>query len=111
MQDGKAAMKTVISLVPLCAVCGVAILACSAATPVATEQLDAGGTKQSDGQAAVPAEAATDSLHTIAGKIIVVNEAIGIGDLRICFDEADNYAEPLGAIVPQTNYPGFASGG
>jgi len=40
-----------------------------------------------------------------------VHGALGVGDLRICFDENDPAALPTDTLVPQTNYPGLAEGG
>jgi hypothetical protein len=98
-------------IVSFCAISGVAILGCSAASGPSPTGADGGKYDMSDAGTAPNAEAASANPQALAPVVHLVHGAAGLGDVRICFTPNEKPAQPADVHVPQTNYAGLAVGG
>lgn len=100
-------MKCGLFIVSFCAISGVAIVGCSAASePIHNGDFEAGPPRG-------PADAGiadVKAVTALAPNVFLVNAATSLGDVRICFEPNAEPALPADAIVPQTNYPGLPAG-
>ncbi len=81
----------------------IALAGCSAATSKAYDGSDA-ACNCDDANTGDP------NVNLLAPNVFLVNAATAVGDVRICFEPNADPAQPSDVTVPQTNYPGLATG-
>lgn len=103
-------MKFELFRVSLCAISVIAVTACSAGVQGRSD--DGGGPYDTNpGADAAPGPSDGGRGQSPTANAFLVHAALGLGDVRLCFEADALPAFPSDANVPSTNYPGLPVGG